>query len=192
MIPPLGKNPVWSIPAAAIPALLATILVFMDQQITALIVNRREHKLKVRHTCSFSLCVSQDSMCLMSACVLWGVGYLSVKYQGCVYLGSIQNKNAWNNASKRLFGSYSHSEIRGFPFWLFFSQEQNGQNIFRIIFLFQNIPNECALRFGDGAAGWGRMPMCVDPSQINNSGSYMYVKDLKKKKIVNHMIESMC
>lgn len=46
IIPPLGKNPVWTIPAAAIPALLATILVFMDQQITALIVNRREHKLK--------------------------------------------------------------------------------------------------------------------------------------------------
>ncbi|XP_074639855.1 electroneutral sodium bicarbonate exchanger 1-like isoform X1 [Acropora palmata] len=46
VIPPLGKNPVWTIPAAAIPALLATILVFMDQQITALIVNRREHKLK--------------------------------------------------------------------------------------------------------------------------------------------------
>lgn len=46
VVPPLGKNPVWTIPAAAIPALLATILVFMDQQITALIVNRREHKLK--------------------------------------------------------------------------------------------------------------------------------------------------
>lgn len=46
IVPPLGKNPVWTIPAAAIPALLATILVFMDQQITALIVNRREHKLK--------------------------------------------------------------------------------------------------------------------------------------------------
>lgn len=48
VVPPLGKNPVWTIPAAAIPALLATILVFMDQQITALIVNRREHKLKVK------------------------------------------------------------------------------------------------------------------------------------------------
>ena len=47
IIPPLGKNPWWIILAASIPALLATILVFMDQQITALIVNRREHKLKV-------------------------------------------------------------------------------------------------------------------------------------------------
>ena len=32
---------------AAIPALLATILIFLDQQITAVIVNRKEHKLKV-------------------------------------------------------------------------------------------------------------------------------------------------
>lgn len=33
--------------AAALPALLVTILIFMDQQITAVIVNRKEHKLKV-------------------------------------------------------------------------------------------------------------------------------------------------
>ena len=44
-IPPLEKNPAWTI-ALAIPfALLATILIFMDQQITAVIVNRRENKL---------------------------------------------------------------------------------------------------------------------------------------------------
>lgn len=34
--------------AAFVPALLCTILVFMDQQITAVIINRKEHKLKVR------------------------------------------------------------------------------------------------------------------------------------------------
>lgn len=32
---------------ASIPALLLTILLFMDQQITSVIVNRKEHKLKV-------------------------------------------------------------------------------------------------------------------------------------------------
>jgi len=37
----------WAVPAAIIPALLATVLLFMDQQITALIVNRKDHKLKV-------------------------------------------------------------------------------------------------------------------------------------------------
>ncbi|KAK3789928.1 hypothetical protein RRG08_004040 [Elysia crispata] len=40
------KNPWYLAIAALLPALLATILIFMDQQITAVIVNRKEHKLK--------------------------------------------------------------------------------------------------------------------------------------------------
>lgn len=58
LVPPLGGNPGWIIIAAAIPAILATILVFMDQQITALIVNRREHKLKVRK-CFFTKIIAK-------------------------------------------------------------------------------------------------------------------------------------
>ncbi|XP_030637306.1 sodium bicarbonate cotransporter 3 isoform X1 [Chanos chanos] len=46
LISPLGNNPTWTLLAAAIPALLCTILIFMDQQITAVIINRKEHKLK--------------------------------------------------------------------------------------------------------------------------------------------------
>ncbi|KAK7146935.1 hypothetical protein R3I94_009697 [Phoxinus phoxinus] len=46
LISPLGDNPSWTLIAAAIPALLCTILIFMDQQITAVIINRKEHKLK--------------------------------------------------------------------------------------------------------------------------------------------------
>lgn len=42
------KNPMWTVPLAVLPALLGTILIFMDQQITAVIVNRKENKLKVR------------------------------------------------------------------------------------------------------------------------------------------------
>ncbi|XP_035847103.1 electrogenic sodium bicarbonate cotransporter 1-like isoform X4 [Sander lucioperca] len=45
-IPPFGRNPWWVYLAATIPAILVTILIFMDQQITAVIVNRKEHKLK--------------------------------------------------------------------------------------------------------------------------------------------------
>ncbi|KAF6214608.1 hypothetical protein GE061_009351 [Apolygus lucorum] len=40
------KNSWWTIPLAVVPALLGTILIFMDQQITAVIVNRKENKLK--------------------------------------------------------------------------------------------------------------------------------------------------
>jgi mannose/fructose/N-acetylgalactosamine-specific phosphotransferase system component IIC len=46
IINPLDKNPSYTIGLAIPFALLATILIFMDQQITAVIVNRRENKLK--------------------------------------------------------------------------------------------------------------------------------------------------
>ncbi|XP_054859210.1 electroneutral sodium bicarbonate exchanger 1 [Eublepharis macularius] len=46
IINPIGPNPWWTVLAAIIPALLCTILIFMDQQITAVIVNRKEHKLQ--------------------------------------------------------------------------------------------------------------------------------------------------
>ncbi|XP_076005468.1 solute carrier family 4 member 4a [Genypterus blacodes] len=45
-VPPFGGNPWWVYFISAVPALLVTILLFMDQQITAVIVNRKEHKLK--------------------------------------------------------------------------------------------------------------------------------------------------
>ncbi|XP_050700901.1 electrogenic sodium bicarbonate cotransporter 1-like isoform X5 [Eriocheir sinensis] len=46
LIPPFNGNPWWTSIVAVVPALLACILLFMDQQITAVIVNRKEHKLK--------------------------------------------------------------------------------------------------------------------------------------------------
>ena len=62
-------------------------------------------------------------------------------FKGRVRLGSIRNKNNWNNASKRAYVwelfSFRNTRI---PFWLFCSQEQNSRNIFRNTFLFRNIP----------------------------------------------------
>ncbi|XP_052747215.1 electroneutral sodium bicarbonate exchanger 1 isoform X2 [Bicyclus anynana] len=46
VITPFNGNPIWSALVAILPALLGTILIFMDQQITAVIVNRKENKLK--------------------------------------------------------------------------------------------------------------------------------------------------
>ncbi|CAH8622946.1 unnamed protein product [Schistosoma bovis] len=45
-IHPFDNNPWWTSIVAIGPSFLAVILIFMDQQITAVIVNRREHKLK--------------------------------------------------------------------------------------------------------------------------------------------------
>nr|XP_046259548.1 sodium-driven chloride bicarbonate exchanger isoform X2 [Scatophagus argus] len=46
IVSPLGPNPWWTVVITVVPALLCTILIFMDQQITAVIINRKEHKLK--------------------------------------------------------------------------------------------------------------------------------------------------
>ena len=50
---PFGGNPWWTCLAAVIPAVFAVILIFMDQQITAVIVNRPENKL--RKGCGYHL-----------------------------------------------------------------------------------------------------------------------------------------
>lgn len=55
-------NPWWIIPGAMLPAALATILLFLDQQITAVIVNRKENKLKVRFRESFCHVAHDSSM----------------------------------------------------------------------------------------------------------------------------------
>lgn len=48
LVSPFGANPWWLSVAAALPALLLSILIFMDQQITAVILNRAEYRLQVR------------------------------------------------------------------------------------------------------------------------------------------------
>ncbi|KAM5299862.1 anion exchange protein 4 isoform 4-T4 [Ctenodactylus gundi] len=46
LVSPFGANPWWLSVAAALPALLLSILIFMDQQITAVILNRAEYRLR--------------------------------------------------------------------------------------------------------------------------------------------------
>ncbi|KAJ8981008.1 hypothetical protein NQ317_008256 [Molorchus minor] len=46
IIPPFNHNPLYTVFVAIPPALLGTILIFMDQQITSVIINRKEYKLK--------------------------------------------------------------------------------------------------------------------------------------------------
>lgn len=60
IIYPFNNNPVYSIFLAIPPALLGTILIFMDQQITSVIINRKEYKLKKGcgyHLDLFVLCI---------------------------------------------------------------------------------------------------------------------------------------
>ncbi|KAJ8354283.1 hypothetical protein SKAU_G00218500 [Synaphobranchus kaupii] len=70
LISPLGENPWWTLLAAAIPALLCTILIFMDQQITAVIINRKEHRLK--KGCGYHLDLLVVSL-MLGVCSIMGL-----------------------------------------------------------------------------------------------------------------------
>ncbi|XP_049301397.1 sodium-driven chloride bicarbonate exchanger isoform X1 [Anopheles funestus] len=64
------NNPGWSAALAILPALLGTILIFMDQQITAVIINRKEHKLT--KGCGYHLDLFVLS-CLIQICTIMGL-----------------------------------------------------------------------------------------------------------------------
>ncbi|XP_075885850.1 electrogenic sodium bicarbonate cotransporter 4 [Nelusetta ayraudi] len=70
LVMPFGKNPWWWYLASAVPALLVTILIFMDQQISAVIVNRKENKLK--KSCGYHLDLFWVGV-LMAVCSFMGL-----------------------------------------------------------------------------------------------------------------------
>ncbi|KAG7489239.1 electrogenic sodium bicarbonate cotransporter 4-like isoform X1 [Solea senegalensis] len=70
LVMPFGKNPWWVYVASFVPALLVTILIFMDQQISAVIVNRKENKLK--KGCGYHLDLFWVGI-LMVTCSLMGL-----------------------------------------------------------------------------------------------------------------------
>uniref|UniRef100_A0A3Q1IH46 Anion exchange protein n=1 Tax=Anabas testudineus TaxID=64144 RepID=A0A3Q1IH46_ANATE len=70
LVMPFGKNPWWIYLASSVPALLVTILIFMDQQISAVIVNRKENKLK--KGCGYHLDLLWVGI-LMAACSFIGL-----------------------------------------------------------------------------------------------------------------------
>jgi len=70
LIPPFNGNPVYTPILAFFPALLGTILIFMDQQITAVIVNRKEFKLN--KGCGYHLDLFIVSL-LIIVCSIFGI-----------------------------------------------------------------------------------------------------------------------
>ncbi|MCP9257851.1 Sodium-driven chloride bicarbonate exchanger [Dirofilaria immitis] len=66
-IPPFNGNPLWTTVVSFIPAILACILIFMDQQITTVIVNRKENKLKKGYGYHLDLCVLSFLILLVGA-----------------------------------------------------------------------------------------------------------------------------
>jgi len=68
VVPLFGNNPWWTPLLALAPAILGSILIFMDQQITAVIINRKEHKLN--KGCGYHLDLLIVAICIVICSIL--------------------------------------------------------------------------------------------------------------------------
>ncbi|XP_069380403.1 electrogenic sodium bicarbonate cotransporter 4 isoform X3 [Paralichthys olivaceus] len=92
LVMPFGKNPWWVYLASFVPALLVTILIFMDQQISAVIVNRKENKLK--KGCGYHLDLFWVGI-LMAACSFMGLPwYVAATVISIAHIDSLKMESA--------------------------------------------------------------------------------------------------
>lgn len=81
-------NPWWVWIATALPALVAVILIFMDQQITAVIINRKENKLK--KGCGYHLDLTVTTFCLV-VCSFFGLPwYVAATVRSMAHVNSLK------------------------------------------------------------------------------------------------------
>ncbi|XP_062874135.1 electrogenic sodium bicarbonate cotransporter 4 isoform X2 [Trichomycterus rosablanca] len=94
IVMPFGKNPWWVYLASSVPALLVTILLFMDQQISAVIVNRKENKLK--KGCGYHLDLLWVGV-LMVACSFMGLPwYVAATVISIAHIDSLKMESESN------------------------------------------------------------------------------------------------
>ena len=85
------RNPWWTILISALPALVAVILIFMDQQITAVIINRKENKLKKGGGYHLDLTVA---LLCIAACSLCGLPwYVAATVRSMAHINSLKKES---------------------------------------------------------------------------------------------------
>uniref|UniRef100_A0A1I8AU18 Anion exchange protein n=1 Tax=Steinernema glaseri TaxID=37863 RepID=A0A1I8AU18_9BILA len=114
VVPPFNGNPWWTAPMAAVPALLACILIFMDQQITTVIVNRKENKLK--KACGYHLDLLVLSILIMVVGFLGLPIYVAATVLSINHVNSLRvesESRAPGEGGEREPGPWRSSPLRG-------------------------------------------------------------------------------
>ncbi|CAF3524763.1 unnamed protein product [Rotaria socialis] len=118
IINPFGKNPPYIWFAAILPALLATILIFMDQQITAVIINRKENKLK--KGCGYHLDLLIVTICIVINSILglpWFVAATVLSINHVIAL-KLESETAAPGEKPKFLG-VQEQRLTGFVVFLF-------------------------------------------------------------------------
>lgn len=85
------KNPWWTMLAAGLPAIVAVILIFMDQQITAVIVNRKENKLRKGNGYHLDLMVV--TICIVTCSLLGLPWYVAATVSALAHIMSLRKES---------------------------------------------------------------------------------------------------
>ncbi|CAI9739194.1 sodium bicarbonate cotransporter 3-like isoform X2 [Octopus vulgaris] len=94
-----SKNPWWLYIAACLPAMLASILVFLDQQITSVIVNRKENKLVKGGGYHLDMLVVAV---LIGLCSLFGLPwYVAATVSALAHIMSLKRESECNAPGER-------------------------------------------------------------------------------------------
>ncbi|XP_062986204.1 anion exchange protein 4 [Elgaria multicarinata webbii] len=91
LVVPFGANPWWVCLASAVPAVLVIILIFMDQQITAVILNRKEYKL--RKGAGFHLDFFCVSLLMILTSIMGLPWYVSATVISLAHLDSLKKES---------------------------------------------------------------------------------------------------
>ncbi|XP_065312733.1 electroneutral sodium bicarbonate exchanger 1-like isoform X3 [Gordionus sp. m RMFG-2023] len=115
---PLSENPWWTSLVTVFPALLATILIFMDQQITAVIINRKENLLK--KGCGYHLDLLVVSL-LVAICSLLGIPwFVAATVLSITHVNSLREETECSAPGERpKFLGVREQRLTGFLIFVF-------------------------------------------------------------------------
>ncbi|KAM3610388.1 uncharacterized protein V6R79_003219 [Siganus canaliculatus] len=192
LVMPFGKNPWWVYVASFVPALLVTILIFMDQQISAVIVNRKENKLK--KGCGYHLDLFWVGV-LMAACSFMGLPwYVAATVISIAHIDSLKMESESSAPGEQpQFLGVREQRITGI---LVFAL--TGVSIFLApilkfipmpvlygVFLYMGVASLSGIQF------WDRIKLYMMPSKHQPDFSYLRHVPLRKVHLFT-LIQIMC
>ncbi|XP_067084448.1 electrogenic sodium bicarbonate cotransporter 4 [Osmerus mordax] len=189
---PFGKNPWWVYLASAVPALLVTILIFMDQQISAVIVNRKDNKLK--KGCGYHLDLFWVGV-LMAACSFMGLPwYVAATVISIAHIDSLKMESESSAPGEQpQFLGVREQRLTGILVFIL-----TGVSIFLApilqyipmpvlygVFLYMGVASLSGIQF------WDRIKLCMMPSKHQPDFPYLRHVPLRKVHLFT-MVQIVC
>ncbi|XP_062307504.1 electrogenic sodium bicarbonate cotransporter 4 [Osmerus eperlanus] len=189
---PFGKNPWWVYVASAVPALLVTILIFMDQQISAVIVNRKDNKLK--KGCGYHLDLFWVGV-LMAACSFMGLPwYVAATVISIAHIDSLKMESESSAPGEQpQFLGVREQRLTGILVFIL-----TGVSIFLApilqyipmpvlygVFLYMGVASLSGIQF------WDRIKLCMMPSKHQPDFPYLRHVPLRKVHLFT-MVQIVC